>query len=391
MNEFDFIRSLRAQTRSRKHSARVVIGIGDDASLIAETANRNLVVTTDLLVEDVDFHRDAAPPGLLGHKALGVSLSDIAAMGARPFWSFVSIGLTAEVWKSDFKDEFFSGYLALADQYGVTLAGGDVSETKAGIVVDSIVLGEVRNETAVLRSGARAGDRIYVTGSLGGAAGGLKLIEMGARLGESGLASLPRAGGRADSSTASNSIQTPDRNSTVIDGAEMNERSTGPTVSEGPDQEAHTSEMSAIESLLLRQLRPSPRVGWGIVLGEERLATAMIDISDGLSSDLSHLCSESSVGALIQSAQIPIDKDVIKLCGRRALDPLALALHGGEDFELLFTVSPNDVARLPKRVDGVEISHIGDVTNESDTIRIAERNRVWHLQPHGFQHFSTEG
>jgi thiamine-monophosphate kinase len=171
MNEFDFIRSLREQTRSRKHSARVVTGIGDDASLIAETSNRNLVVTTDLLVEDVDFHRDAAPPRLLGHKALAVSLSDIAAMGARPFWSFVSIGLPAEVWKSDFKDEFFAGYLALADQYGVTLAGGDVSEAKAGIVVDSIVLGEVRSDAAVLRSGARAGDQIYVTGTLGGAAG----------------------------------------------------------------------------------------------------------------------------------------------------------------------------------------------------------------------------
>jgi thiamine-monophosphate kinase len=236
MNEFDFIRSLREQTRSRRHSARVVTGIGDDASLIAETANRNLVVTTDLLVEDVDFHRDAAPPRLLGHKALAVSLSDIAAMGARPFWSFVSIALTAEVWKSDFKDEFFAGYLAMADQYGVTLAGGDVSETKTGIVIDSIVLGEVRSETAVLRSGARAGDRIYVTGSLGGAAGGLKLIEMGARLGEGGLASLPRPGGRADSPTANNSIHTRDRNSTVIDGAEMDERVTGPTVSESSDR-----------------------------------------------------------------------------------------------------------------------------------------------------------
>jgi thiamine-monophosphate kinase len=391
MNEFDFIRRLREQIRSRKHSARVVTGIGDDASLIAETANRNLVVTTDLLVEDVDFHRDAAPPRLLGHKALAISLSDIAAMGARPFWSFVSIGLTAEVWKSDFKDEFFTGYLELADQYGVTLAGGDVSETKAGIVIDSIVLGEVATETAVLRSGARAGDRIYVTGSLGGAAGGLKLIEMGARLGESGLASLPRAGGRAGGSPASNSIHTRDRNPTVIDGAEMDERVTTPTVSEGSDQEAHTSEISAIEALILRQLRPSPRVGWGIVLGEERLATAMIDISDGLSSDIAHLCRESNVGALIQSAQTPIDKDVIRLCGRRALDPLALALHGGEDFELLFTVSPNDIARLPKRVDGVTVTHIGDVTDQPGSIKIAERNRVWHLQPHGFRHFSTEG
>jgi thiamine-monophosphate kinase len=117
----------------------------------------------------------------------------------------------------------------------------------------------------------------------------------------------------------------------------------------------------------------------------------MIDISDGLSSDIAHLCRESNVGALIQSAQIPIDKDVIRLCGRRALDPLALALNGGEDFELLFTVRPEDAARLPKRVDGVSVTHIGEVTDQPGIIKIAERNRVWPLQPHGFQHFSTEG
>jgi thiamine-monophosphate kinase len=403
MNEFDFIRSLRVQTRSRKHSARVVTGIGDDASLIAETANRNLVVTTDLLIEDVDFHRDAAPPRLLGHKALAVSLSDIAAMGARPFWSFVSIGLPAEVWKSNFKDEFFAGYLALADQYGVTLAGGDVSESKAGIVVDSIVLGEVRNDAAVLRAGARAGDQIYVTGTLGSAVAGLKLIQMGARLGEDGLASLPRPGTRG-------------RDMRSVPGAKatgsVDEQGISPTAREGSGTEPgavatgsertsamrsapggvatgslENSELKAIESLLLHQLRPSPRVGWGIVLGEERLATAMIDISDGLSSDLHHLCTESNVGALIQSSAIPIDKEVIRLCGRRALDPLALALNGGEDFELLFTVSPEDIARLPKRVDGVPITCIGEVTDQSGSIKIAERNRVWDLRPGGFEHF----
>jgi thiamine-monophosphate kinase len=150
------------------------------------------------------------------------------------------------------------------------------------------------------------------------------------------------------------------------------------------------SETAAIESLLLRQLSPSPRVGWGIVLGEERLASAMIDISDGLSSDLAHLCRESDVGALIQSDALPLDQDVIKLCGRRALDPLALALHGGEDFELLFTVRPEKVARLPKRVDGIEVSCIGEITNEPKVVRIAEKNRVWELQPRGFEHFKNE-
>jgi thiamine-monophosphate kinase len=369
MNEFDFIHRLREETRSRKHSARLITGIGDDASVISQSVNRDLIATADLLVEDIDFHREAGPARMLGHRALAVSLSDIAAMGGRPFWSLLSIGMPVEIWQDNFKDEFFAGYFALADQYGVTLAGGDVSETKAGIVIDSIVLGEVANGAAVLRSGARPGDQIYVTGTLGGAAAGLKLIEMGARLGESGLTSLPHAGHRGSSPTV--------RESSLSEPGAVATGSSG-------------SEIKAIETLLLRQLRPSPRVGWGIVLGEERLASAMIDISDGLSSDLSHLCEESHVGALIQSSSLPIDKDVIQLCGRRALDPLMLALHGGEDFELLFTVRPDDVVRLPKRVDGVAISLIGEVTDQPGTIRVAEKKRVWDLHPGGFEHFKNQ-
>ena len=386
MNEFDFIRRVREQTRTRRHSSRLVTGIGDDASVVNQLANRDLIITTDLLIERIDFYRDAAPAAVLGHKALAVSLSDIAAMGGRPFWSLLSIGMPAETWRDNFKDEFFSGYFALADKYGVTLAGGDVSRTREGIVIDSIVLGEVTSGAAVLRSGARPGDQIYVTGTLGGAAAGLKLIEMGARLSVSGIASLPRASKRGGPNVSEGGA----------------EGGSSPTLREGSGSEpgavatgslaadTQRSETKAIETLLLRQLRPSPRVGWGIVLGEESLAASMIDISDGLSSDLTHLCEESHVGALIDSAALPIDKDVIHLCGRRALDPLMLALHGGEDFELLFTVHPDNVARLPKRVDGVAISRIGEVTDQPGKIRIAEKNRVWDLRPEGFEHFKTD-
>jgi thiamine-monophosphate kinase len=139
--------------------------------------------------------------------------------------------------------------------------------------------------------------------------------------------------------------------------------------------------------VLLRQLRPEPRVGWGIVLGDERLATSMIDVSDGLSSDLNHLCTASGVGAAIESTLLPIDTRVVELCGRRALDPLQLALHGGEDFELLFTVRGENVARLPRRVDGVEITRIGEVTKEGDGVKISEGSRVWELNPGGWKHF----
>ena len=394
MNEFDFIRHLREQAATQKHSARVVTGIGDDACVISQLANRDLVVTTDLLIEGVDFYRDAAPAQMLGHKALAVSLSDIAAMGARPFWSLLSMGLPQATWQEPFKEEFVEGYFQLANQFGVTLTGGDVSRAKSEIVIDSIVLGETATGAAIKRSGAQPGDHIYVTGTLGGAAAGLKLIEMGARMDETGLASLPRPGQRLGGPERSvpGAVATGSprgSSSTATEEPSVGERGSSPTVREGVHVAVENAELKAIETLLLRQLRPSPRVGWGIVLGEERLATAMIDISDGLSSDIAHLCEESNAGALIDASSLPIEQYVTTLCGRRALDPLMLALHGGEDFELLFTVRPDDVPRLPKRVDGVGITRIGEVTDQPGKIRVAEKNRVWDLQPGGFEHFKS--
>ncbi|HEV2905422.1 MAG TPA: thiamine-phosphate kinase [Pyrinomonadaceae bacterium] len=340
MNEFDFIRQLREQIRSRQRSPRLSVGIGDDAAVIRQYSDRDFVLTTDLLVEGIDFHPQTTPPQLLGHKALAVSMSDIAAMGGRPRWALASVGFTKDVWDTNFKDDFFAGYLALADRFGVTLAGGDVSASQQ-IVIDSILVGEITSGRAVLRSTAQPGDQIFVTGSLGGAAAGLKLIELGARLSEQTTA------------------------------------------------DDHGSDEAAIDSLLLRQLSPQPRVGWGIVLGEEQLATSMIDISDGLSSDLRHLCDESKVGAVIEAASLPLDESVVQLCGRRALDPLALALHGGEDFELLFTVAPENVARLPKRVDDVPISRIGEIGDAAGSVRVSEQNRIWELAPQGFEHFGN--
>jgi thiamine-monophosphate kinase len=347
MNEFDFIKKLRTQVGAKPSSALSLIthhssliqGIGDDAAVIRSPAGKNSIVTTDLLIEDVDFKRDTTTPELLGHKALAVSLSDIAAMGARARWGLVSIGLPKDVWESGFAKRLYDGYLSLAERYGVELAGGDVSRTTDKIVIDSILIGECEAGQAVMRRGAAPGDQIFVTGFLGDAAAGLRLIERGVRV-----------------------------------------RPTG-----GPQRlEEHSS-----DRLLLRQLRPDPRVGWGILLGEQQLASAMIDISDGLSSDLHHLCNESGVGALIDAARIPIDEVVTEICGRRALDPLMLALHGGEDFELLFTVKPEKVARLPKKVDGISICQIGEITSEPSKIRVVEKDRVWDLQPRGFDHFNA--
>ncbi len=317
-------------------SSSLVIGIGDDAAVFRSTAGKETVITADLLVEDIDFRRTTTPPYLLGHKSLAVSLSDIAAMGARPLWSMMSIGVPEDVWQTDFVERLYDGVLDLANRYGVQLIGGDTSRTTENIVIDSIVAGEATAGMSVLRSGAGVGDQIFVTGSLGAAAAGLRLIERGAHLAEQNLA---------------------DEDSQKLD------------------------------HILLRQLRPEPRVGWGIVLGEERLATSMIDLSDGLSSDLNRVCTASGVGALIDSSLLPIDERVIELCGRRALDPLQLALHGGEDFELLFTVKPVNATRLPRRVDGVGIKCIGTIQRASEGVRISEGPRTWELKPGGWKHF----
>lgn len=330
--ESDFIDAL--QQRVAVKSQSLIAGIGDDAAVFRSTAGKETVITADLLVEDIDFRRTTTPPYLLGHKVLAVSLSDIAAMGARPLWSMISIGVPEDVWQTDFVERLYDGVLDLANRYGVQLIGGDTSRTTENIVIDSIVAGEATAGMSVLRTGANAGDQIFVTGSLGAAAAGLRLIERGAHLAEQNL-------GDEDS--------------------------------------------QKLDHILLRQLRPEPRVGWGIVLGEERLATSMIDLSDGLSSDLNRLCTASGVGALIDSSLLPIDERVTELCGRRALDPLQLALHGGEDFELLFTVKPADAARLPRRVDGVEIKRIGEITTEG--VKISEGPRIWELKPGGWKHF----
>jgi thiamine-monophosphate kinase len=183
-----------------------------------------------------------------------------------------------------------------------------------------------------MRSGALPGDHIFVTGDLGGASIGLRLLESGA----------------------------------------YRMRSPG--------------ERRLAERAVRRQRRPEPRLSWASLLGEEGLATAMIDISDGLSSDLAHLCHASRVGARIDARRIPVDKAVINLCPHFSLNPLDVALGGGEDFELLFTISPLDLARLPKRVGDVRATYIGDVTDDSRII-IYDGRDFRRLRPTGFEHF----
>jgi len=349
--EFDFIERVRRQeerrTAAHKNSSLIthhsslitrhsslILGIGDDAAVIRHRAGFDTVVTADLLVEGIDFRLDdfGISASDIGHKALAVSLSDIAAMGARARFCLLCVGIPAGRWRSNFLEEFYGGVRSLASKHGVAIIGGDTSRTPERVVVDSIVLGEVRRGRALPRSGARPGDQIFVTGALGGAAAGLKILE-------------------------SRAFQKP---------------------SAKPSR--------AQRRLVERQTRPTPRVEWGALLGERRLATATIDLSDGLSSDLAHLCRESGVGARIDAALLPFDA-ALKSATTDEAEALSLALDGGEDFELLFTVRPRDASKLPREIDGVRATRVGEVTGARGKIKLAEGGRERALKPRGFEHF----
>lgn len=318
-SEFDFIEKIR---RKAQYSS-VKIGIGDDCAVIPKDSKTDLVITTDLLIEDIDFRLSWTQPEFLGHKALAVSLSDVAAMGANPVWAMLSIGIPENIWKTNFVEKFYDGWFKLADKHNVQLIGGDVSKTPDKVVFDSIVAGEVKKNKAVLRSTAKVGDLIFVTGELGGAARGLKLLMQG-----------------------------------------------------------ENYENSKNKKLLLRQLAPDPQTEIGKILGENNLATAMIDLSDGLSSDLSHLCRESKVGAEIFADEIPVDKNILKNFG-----DFSEILDGGEDFELLFTVAEKKFSRLEKLLKHYKITRIGRITEAAENIILTRDKKTEELESKGFRHF----
>lgn len=323
--EFEFIKSLKEKYSLNK--------IGDDCAVLPKDSKTDLVITTDLLIEEIDFRLNWSKPDFLGHKALAVSLSDIAAMGAKPVWSMLSIGVPDKIWKTDFVEKFYDGYLQLAKKFDVELIGGDVSRSPDKIVIDSIAAGETKKGKAVLRSTAKAGDLIFVTGKLGGASAGLRLLEAG---------------------------------------------------------EIYKS--SNYNKLIERQLKPNPQTKIGQILGEKNLATSMIDLSDGLSSDLFHICESSKVGATIYADKIPIELQIknYKLQNLRLKtqnSKLDSALIGGEDFELLFTVNPKKKFLLEKELKNHKISLIGEVTANAEIVELVSEEKIEILQPKGFRHF----
>ncbi len=306
----------RRGIRARSSPANLSeVGIGDDCAVLPIPRGHELLVTTDFSLEGIHFRRDWHPPDSIGHRCLARGLSDIAAMGGIPHSAFLSLALPADL-PQTWVDAFFRGFLKLAKRYHVQLAGGDTAQSPSGILADIIVVGSVPAGKAVLRSGARPGDIVYVTGTLGASVSTLEALLHGKK----------------------------------------------------PKPAAH-----------LRHFYPEPRLAVGRYLREKKLATAMIDTSDGLSTDLRHLCDESRVGALIEAALLPHTE---------ADTALQYALHGGEDYELLFTVPAARAAKIPATIAGVPITRIGVITPGRQIKLKTSNGKSRSLAAAGWRHFA---
>jgi thiamine-monophosphate kinase len=304
------------------HGIRV--GIGDDAAIFRPKDGYETILTCDWFLEGTHFLRDKHPPDAVGWKCLARAVSDVAAMGGVPRCFLLSLALPQSHTRR-WLDEFLGGLRRAARKFECVLAGGDTTRRRE-ILINVTFVGEVRTARAVLRSGARAGDLLYVSGRLGEA--------------ELGLRVLRKSKGRA----------------------------------------------KARNSLTKKHLYPEPRLALGQWLAEKGLATAMMDLSDGLSSDLPRLCAASGVGARVESAKIPVVQ-VSDAQRRRGVDPLQLALHGGDDYELLFTVQPHKVRMLPRTFRGVALTSIGRITEKPELIVLEENGRERQLAAGGWDPF----
>lgn len=344
-SEFAFIHRIRAQAAIG--SVRdLACGIGDDTAILAEQSGRETLITADLLVEDVHFKLDYTPPRLLGHKTLAVSLSDIAAMGGEPRFALLTLAIPqslAQDGSDAFWEEFFAGYFALAAKHKVALVGGDTSGSPDKLVIDSIVMGSCAAGRAVRRNSAQVRDAIFVTGNLGGSAAGLQLLQRGARVGN------------------------------------------------GIDD--------SIQRALRAHLTPQPRVEFGRLVGARSLAHSMMDVSDGFAQDLSHICEESGVTAVIDFEAVPI-ADEIALVAGSAPKRFELAVSGGEDYELLLTATPQneDTLMCVARECEVKLTRVGEIVardasfSGSNSHVHLRRNdgSVASLHTHGYDHFRAE-
>jgi thiamine-monophosphate kinase len=329
IGEFGFIDRIREVCDI---SVRGVIkGIGDDCAVFRASSGRVMLFTTDMLLEDIHFMRDAITPYQLGRKVIAVNLSDIAAMGGRPLVALISVGIPVQTGVEEIQ-ELYRGMRDICTGSGLDIAGGDTVASPDKLVINASVIGEVRENEVLYRSGARPGDRLFLTGSVGDSSAGLKILQHEIR--------PPESIGR---------------------------------------------------HFIKAHNEPTPLVEIGAFIATSGLATAMIDLSDGLLSDLGHICKESGVGALLFSEKIPISPELTLLAGGAKFNPLELALSGGEDYQLLFSVPEKNaqgIETLFKEHGISPPSLIGEIVQERGIRMRKHDGSSEELRPQGFNHFS---
>ncbi len=333
LGEFGLIRNI--QKLFPRKAPFTLIGIGDDAAALRLSPASVLLATTDMLVEHVHFDLSFTDFYSLGWKSAAVNLSDIAAMGGIPRFCLTSLGIPSHI-TVELITEFYRGFNALTGSHKAVLVGGDTCFSPKGLVISVTVLGETKKAAMLTRSGARPGDSVFVTGTLGDSAAGLELL----RNAEWGMRNKK------------SEIRNP---------------------------------KSAIGRLAERHLRPMPRIAAGRKLALSGCANAMIDISDGLSSDLAHVCEQSGVGAEVHADRIPLSRDMLRETGRLKKPPLEYALSGGEDYELLFTASPAKIKKL--RSLRLSLFEIGKITRGKDISLSDRAGKRTPLRPRGYDHF----
>ena len=329
--ESEIISRIRRRARA---SGQVLVPVGDDAAVFKHNGATDLIACCDLMVEGTHFRREWAAAELIGRKALAVTLSDVAAMGGVARFAMISLALPRAL-PPGFTEELLEGIFKLADSCGVSIIGGDTSGSVEWLFIDTSVIGECAAGRAVTRGGAKVGDHLYATGALGASALGLLLLERGLRL----------------------------------------------------EDDSQTDD-SDTRGALLKHLAPEPRLKVGQAIGERRLATAMIDISDGLSSDLWHILDESGCGAIIQADAIPIADPVRSYAAsHKEVDPLRLALDGGEEYELLFAASPENQAGIAELSDEFDapITRIGEMAGGKG-LQLERNGSLEPVSPSGYEH-----
>jgi thiamine-monophosphate kinase len=389
IGEFGLIARLAGLVAGTRSAAgEVTLGIGDDAALLGLPPGTELVATIDGLIEEVHFRRDWTKPEELGWKALAVNVSDLGAMGARPLGCMVTLAVPAAT-PVRWIERLYRGLAECAAAYGCPLVGGDTVRAPTHLALSVAALGTVRAGKVVRRSGAQAGDLVCVTGVLGDSGAGLALLEAGR--GQPRESAVQLLG---DVSSGSATPGEEDRERGLESAAEARRsRDSGKMPKAGEETGGGFTPSARVAGKRYAPLvewhrTPRPPVAAGAMLAETGLATAMMDLSDGLASDLGHLARASGVGALVEAERLPISDAARRAARELGVDPVEWALYGGEDYQLLFTVRPERFAEVPPvlgplRVAATIVGRIG-----GRGVRLRSGGRTAALRPRGFKHFS---